>query len=81
MTLDIITEYVMTSSLDYLDKSDLGSPRYKMIRNGSASQVMMNQFPWILPMMQALPYKMAIALVPDAEAQLGLQKVFIFVLN
>ena len=77
MTLDIITEYVMTRSFDYLDKTDLGGPWYKMIRNGSASQVLMNQFGWILPLMQSLPYKMAIWLVPDSEAALGIQKVIL----
>ena len=75
MTMDIITEYVMTSSFDYLDRKDFGGRWYTMIRNGSASQVLMNQFRWIMPIMVALPYKLAITLVPDAEAALGVQKV------
>lgn len=75
MTMDIITEYVMTGSFDYLDREDFGGRWYTMIRNGSASQVLMNQFRWIMPIMTALPYKLAITLVPDAEAALGIQKV------
>lgn len=75
MTMDIITEYVMTGSFDYLDSEDFGGRWYTMIRNGSASQVMMTQFPWIMPIMAALPYKLAITLAPDAEAALGIQKM------
>ncbi|KAL8732412.1 MAG: hypothetical protein Q9166_002812 [cf. Caloplaca sp. 2 TL-2023] len=75
MTMDVITEYVMTSSYDYLDKLDFDGRWYTMIRNGRASQVLMNQFRWMLPAMQALPHKLAISLVPDAEAALGVQKM------
>ncbi|KAL8993640.1 MAG: hypothetical protein Q9169_006189 [Polycauliona sp. 2 TL-2023] len=75
MTMDIVTEYVMTGSFDFLDRKDLGGSWYRMIRNGSASQVLMNQFPWIMPVMQTLPYKLAIWMVPDAEAALGVQKL------
>ena len=74
-TLDVITEYVMTDSLNYLDQEDLGAARYRMIRDGSASQIVMSFFPWIMPLMKVLPYKMAISLFPDAEASLHLQKV------
>ena len=75
LSLDIITEYVMTRSLDYLDREDLGAPRYRMIRDGSASQIVMNHFGWILPLVKTLPYKWAIWLFPDSEAALALQKV------
>ncbi|KAL8831387.1 MAG: hypothetical protein Q9170_005322 [Blastenia crenularia] len=75
MTMDIITEYVMTSSFDFLDSEDFGGRWYTMIRNGSASQILMTQNPWIMPIMTSLPYKLAIALVPDAEAALGIQKM------
>ncbi|CAF9920936.1 MAG: hypothetical protein HETSPECPRED_004387 [Heterodermia speciosa] len=73
-TIDVITEYVMTESIGYLDREDLGAPRYRMIRDGSASQIVMNHFGWIMPIMKRLPYKWALWLFPDAEAALGLQR-------
>lgn len=73
--VDIISDYCMAESWDFLDKSDFGRDWFRMIRNGSEAGFLLRQFPWFLPALKKLPYEWVIWLFPDAAATLGLHKV------
>lgn len=75
MAVDIISDYCMAESWDFLDKSDFGRDWFRMIRNGSEAGFLLRQFPWFLPALKKLPYEWVIWLFPDAAATLGLHKV------
>lgn len=75
MAVDIISDYCMAESWDFLDKSDFGRDWFRMIRNGSEAGYLLRQFPWFLPALKKLPYEWVIWLFPDAAATLGLHKV------
>ena len=75
LTMDIISDYAMAESWDYLGKPDLGTDWFRMIRSGSEAGYLLRQFPWVLPVLKSLPYNLIIWLFPDAAATLGLHKV------
>lgn len=82
MAVDIISDYCMADSWDFLDKSwdfldksYFGRDWFRMIWNGSEAGYLLRQFPWFLPALKKLPYEWVIWLFPDAAATLGLHKV------
>lgn len=73
--VDIISDYCMAESWNFLDKPDFGRDWFRMIQNGSEAGFLLRQFPWFLPALKKLPYDWVIWLFPDAAATLGLHRV------
>jgi hypothetical protein len=79
MAIDIISDYAMARSFDYLDRDDLGRPWIDMINHATEAAYLTCQFGWLLPVMKSLPFKLVKWLMPDAAAMLGIHKVRYFV--
>lgn len=79
MAIDIISDYAMARSFDYLDREDLGRPWIDMINHATEAAYLTCQYGWLLPLMKSLPFKLAKWLVPDAAAALGIHNVRYFV--
>lgn len=79
MAIDIISDYAMARSFDYLDREDLGRPWIDMINHATEAAYLTCQYGWLLPLMKGLPFKLAKWLVPDTAAALGIHNVRYFV--
>ena len=75
MAIDVISDYAMARSFDFLDRDDLGRPWIDMIGNASEAGYLTRQFGWFLPLMKSLPHKLTMWLVPASAATLGVHKV------
>ena len=74
MAIDIISDYAMARSYNYLDRKDLGRPWIDMINNAAEAGILARHFGWFLPIMKSLPFKLTMVLFPDAAAALGVHR-------
>lgn len=55
ISVDVITDYAFDDCWNQLDRDDLGAWYSAMVRESSETFKLLHQFPWIMPMMNALP--------------------------
>lgn len=68
LTMDIITEYAYGESYDYLSEDDYKLKWKHTIVGGVANGVLLRQFPWALPILNAIPLPILHKLDPHAAA-------------
>ncbi|KAK2766809.1 hypothetical protein FQN54_006123 [Arachnomyces sp. PD_36] len=68
LTMDITTEYAYGESYDYLSEDDYKLQWKEIIVGGVANGVMLRQFPWALPILNAIPLPILHKLDPHAAA-------------
>jgi cytochrome P450 len=68
LTMDIITEYAYGESYDYLSEDDFKLKWKETVVGALANGVFLRQFPWALPILNAIPLPILHKLNPNAAA-------------
>ena len=74
LTMDVITHYAYGHSYNYLAEDDFKLSWKEAVIGGSANGAFLRQFPWTLPIMQAVPLPVLRVLNPPAGQLVGWQR-------
>ena len=73
LTMDIIAHYAFGRSYDHLAEDDFNLAWKETVVGGSANGSFLRQFPWMFPIMKAIPFSLLQMLKPQAALLVGWQ--------
>ncbi|KAI9925860.1 hypothetical protein MW887_005666 [Aspergillus wentii] len=74
LTMDIITHYAYGESYNHLAEEDFKPEWKETIVEASANGALLRQFPWLLPVLKAIPLRVLRVLEPKGAALIGWQR-------
>ena len=81
MTGDIVTGYCFPEAYGLLDKPDCGADFHELFSSGLANVHILKHFPFLLPLLLALPERLVQILVPDLAAIFQWQREWVRQIN
>jgi len=78
LTTDVVTLYALNRSWNHLDSPDFSPVWVETIKATAAAGHIMKQFPWIFPVIRALPRRVIGAMNPVMLLLLDFQDVYIY---